>query len=120
VRDPPAVRGVVLRELGWPEGRTPTWGQLVSHIIDCLEFGLAMSPAEASVALGQADDDDDAGADVRDFDDDDDDWPAYYAESAAAVDGGNGDDGGDSDDDAMAWAAEGWELDSDPESDADA
>jgi len=58
--------------------------------------------------------------DMRDFDDDDDDSPAYCAESTAAVDGGNGDNGGDSDDDAMAWAAEGWELDSDPESDADA
>ena len=70
-----------------------------------------MSPVEARVAVRRGAD---AGADMRDFDDDDDDSPAYYAESAAAV------DGGDSDDDAMAWAAEGWELDSDPESDADA
>ena len=37
-----------------------------SHIVDCLEFGLAMSPVEARVAVRQGDD---AGADTRDFDD---------------------------------------------------
>ena len=46
--------------------------------------------------------------------------PCFAHPHVGTSDGGNGDDGGDSDDDAMAWAAEGWELDSDPESDADA
>ena len=114
VRDPPAVREVALRELGWPEGRAPTWGQLASHIVDCLEFGLAMSPVEAGVAIRRGDDDDDGGKDFRDFDDDDD-PPAYARGYAAAADGG---DGGD--DAAMACAAEGWEMGSDSGSESDA
>jgi len=100
------LRNVVLRELGWPEGHAPTWGQLVSHIVDCLEFGLAMDPVEASSTLWQADDD--AGEDFRDFDDDDDDPPAYSRGYAAAADGSGG-----YDDAAITCATEGWEMGSD-------
>ena len=110
VRDPLAVRGVALRELGWPEGRAPTWGQLVTHIIDCLEFGLAMCPAEASVTLLHAEDD--AGDDVREFDD--------FDEGTTAADGSDGAAVAGDVDDEMACAADPWEMGSDSGSESDA
>ena len=76
VRAPPATRRAMLLDIGWPQGATPTVGELVAHILDRLEYacahdiacGLGAAGAALSGTRGWSEDEGELGDDMSDPD----------------------------------------------------